>query len=820
MPFVVSCRTALPNVPVTCRRGRRGAGHPVRSLVAWVKVGAFLTLTALALGACEEQGSDDFFQKALEHRKNGEIAASIIELKNALQADPDNAEARLLLGTVDLEVGDLAGAEKELGRARDLGIAGDRLVGPLVELWLAQGAYGRILEELPALRQPGGAADAGLLLAEGKAHQGLGRLAEAQRAYRATLALEPESLPALYGLAWTARQLGDVETARSAIAEALRLQPRNVDAIALKADLEAAAGNLGAAAAGYRDLLEVRPDHLEARVNLAGILFAEGDYRAAIAALDPVLAAVPSHGNANYLRAAIAVEQEDYETAKRHSERVTLTKPDHVPSLLIAASSNYALGLLEQAERYAVRVLDLSPGHAFAGTLRAAIRARKDEAFSRRASLLIDDLARPADVAAFADPGQERAALRRIGADCLAEGSAGEASAPAQPGDPLAAVRAAIAAGDPSLALARAQELEAAPPADAGFKAELARLYLEIGAFARLRDLIEDLLAGGPTDARVLCLAGPAYLASGAFDKARLAARSLTELRSDSAPAHLLLAKAYRGLGAKDRFAEVLGAAEAIDPAYPPLLVEGARGALAAGDAARASDLAARIAQEPDLQVALLDLRGGTELLGERFDAAAETYREALDADPATTRVLKRAFALHKAGAERDSRDALVTWLASAPDDETVLLALANKDLLAERYLEAAEGYARVLRLGPDNVQALNNLAWASLQLGQPEVAAQHAEAALQLGPDDPRVLDTLGVALLRGGEAARALPILRKAQALAPANLATRLHLAEALIALGEDDEAEKLLQAVLARDASRDERAQAAELLERLAP
>jgi len=779
---------------------------------------AFLCL-GLMLAGCDEKGAEDYYQQAVQHRANGEIAASIIELKNALQADPANAEARLLLGTVYLEVHDLASAEKELIRARDLGMESDRLVEPLVDLWLAQGDFQKILDELPKLTPTGASPDARRLLAEAKANQGLNHLAEARRGYAAASDLEADNLQARYGLAWTARQLGDLATARTAIEAALQQQPDNPDFIALKADLDAAEGNRQQAEEGYRTLLHLQPDNLDARASLAGILVARRNYREATEQLDRVLAAVPSHGNANYLRAAVAVEEADYETAKKLSERAILTSPNHVPSLLIAASANYALGLLEQAERYATRVLELVPGHEFATTLQAAIHARTDGSTITTGGILIDDSARPTDVASFMVPRAERRLLRQIGFDCLGQDHTATASADGL-ADEFADIRAAIAHDDPDLALARIRELERASTNGRDLRRDFAKLYLELDAFQDLQRVVEGLIADGATDAEIMCLAGPAYLEAAFPAKARLSSRSLIDQMPNSAAAYLLLAKAYRSLGDADHYAEALAKATSIDPAYPPLVTESIRSALAQGDARRASDLLARMDKGAEYRLSKLDFQGGLALLGGRYSAAAELYSEAFAADPGTTRALKRAYALEKAGEPEKSREALTAWLQISSHDDQALLALANKDLAAERYLEAAEGYSSVLHLQPNNVLALNNLAWTSLYLGEAGVAVQHAERAFQLAPKDARVVDTLGYALMRKGGMSRAKTLLERANALAPDSLQVRLHLAEALIGHGQLDEAKELLRGVLSQEGDSGAREQAAKLLNGVTP
>ena len=72
--------------------------------------------------ACSGSLTDaQYVNRAQDHLDRGELKSATIELKNALRQNLENAQARRLLGKVELEVGNAAAAEKELRRASELG---------------------------------------------------------------------------------------------------------------------------------------------------------------------------------------------------------------------------------------------------------------------------------------------------------------------------------------------------------------------------------------------------------------------------------------------------------------------------------------------------------------------------------------------------------------------------------------------------------------------------------------------------------------------------------------------------------------------------
>ena len=81
-----------------------------------IKLFACITLL---LSACGTELSDqEYVSRAKDALDKGELRSASIYLKNALAQNPNNAEARWLLGKAHLDIGDGGSAEKELLRAR------------------------------------------------------------------------------------------------------------------------------------------------------------------------------------------------------------------------------------------------------------------------------------------------------------------------------------------------------------------------------------------------------------------------------------------------------------------------------------------------------------------------------------------------------------------------------------------------------------------------------------------------------------------------------------------------------------------------------
>jgi tetratricopeptide (TPR) repeat protein len=159
----------------------------------------------------------------------------------------------------------------------------------------------------------------------------------------------------------------------------------------------------------------------------------------------------------------------------------------------------------------------------------------------------------------------------------------------------------------------------------------------------------------------------------------------------------------------------------------------------------------------------------------------------------------------------------LVEWLGRHPEDFRTRRYLAAACLDAGRIREAAEHYRVLVKADPRDARAMNNLAWAMSQLGEPE-ALDLAQRAHLLDPESAATADTLGWLLLQSGKVDEAVPLLTQAVSLDPATPAIRYHRAEALHRAGDLGAARTELKWIIETAVSSEYAAKASDLLRRI--
>src|SRR5205085_3379126 len=151
-----------------------------------------------------------------------------------LQKDAENAEARYLLGVAALESGDVASADIELNKARDLGYNAEELQVALARTMLAKGEPAKLVSQYGSTKLASPRLQAELLAAVGNAQLAQNRRSEAQSAFGEALALDPASAAANIGLARLAASERDFAGAGARLTTALGTSPSSAEALILK----------------------------------------------------------------------------------------------------------------------------------------------------------------------------------------------------------------------------------------------------------------------------------------------------------------------------------------------------------------------------------------------------------------------------------------------------------------------------------------------------------------------------------------------------------------------------------------------------------
>jgi putative PEP-CTERM system TPR-repeat lipoprotein len=684
----------------------------------------------------------------------------------------------------------------------------------------------------------------------------------AAEAFRKLLAVYPSNIPARLGLAAILIDQGALEAASKYVFAVGREAPHNARAAYLHALIAYRQGKLDLARSAVLAALQGAPND-PANQMLAGILlYATGAYRDATIPLLLLLEKNPAQAGPRKLYAG-ALMKSGQTSRALEVLLPTQAIARNDPALLGLIGGAYLrLGHLAKATEFLSKAVGDAPpaaksavpgpvGLALPGPddFDRALRVARDETPPEKLLLIAHIQARQFDRAlavinSFYKEGVEDPEVLTLkGAVLIARKEFPAARAALDKAlalDPMHVPAAAnlaqidLAEGDPPNARKRLQRILAKDPKNLNALAALAAMgpafgakdaeilewlqqarevspnamqitlmliqhHLRTGNAPAALALSKEVEKVGGENAEVLRIVGAAQLASGDIPMATGTFSRLLALQPDSPLALRFLAQAQVANNNHAAAALLLRKALQLQPGDFDALLLLAETERRAGRLGGALALA-REAQKraPTLPTPYV-LEG--DVMTQQGDAAgaAKAYEEAYTRRRTGEVVIRMQLALDRIGSGTRGENALLGWLEDNPADIPVRAHFGHYLLQRERYKEAAEEYAKVLKGEPDNAIVLNNLAWILDQLRDPR-ALEYATRAEQLSPKDPAALDTLAGVLLRRGETERGIDLLLRAVTLAPDNAEVRLHLAQAWLKSGNKPRARRELEVLIA--------------------
>ena len=207
-----------------------------------------------------------------------------------------------------------------------------------------------------------------------------------------------------------------------------------------------------------------------------------------------------------------------------------------------------------------------------------------------------------------------------------------------------------------------------------------------------------------------------------------------------------------------------------------------------------------QLKQSPDradyrLALAKIYFRAG------KYADSASQYQMLIDKNPKVSELYVRLGEAKENG--QDMNGAIDAFKKAKELDSANYLPVLELALLYNRVgrdEEARKTYEDVIKLQPDNVEALNNLAYIKADNGVDlDQALAYAQRAQQKRPNDPNVIDTLALIYIHKNLTDDSLRMLRDLVSKTPTNATFHLHLALALYQKGDRPEAKKELETAL---------------------
>jgi putative PEP-CTERM system TPR-repeat lipoprotein len=663
---------------------------------------AFSSLLLALLMACSEK-PEAMLSSAKDYMAKNDSKAAVIQIKNALQSNPDMPEARFMLGTALLDSGDPVGAETELRKALELKHPQDLVIPPLAQAMLAQGQAKKITDELGKTELGTPAAKANFLTTLASAYAMQGMAEPSQAALKSALLAEPGYAPALIVQARQKAAQQDFDGALALADEVIAKSPKYYEAWKLKGDVLRYAKNQPAEAlVAYRKTIEIKPDFLMGQAAVITLLLQQNNLADAATQIGELKKFSPNHPQTKYLEAQLAFQKKEFLPARDLIQQVLKSAPGNIQALQLAGAVELQLNSTVQAEAYFSKALQAAPNSALARRALVMIYLRSGQ---------------PAKAMATLTPG-----LARDNVDPALFAVAGEVYL--QNND--------IKKAEEYFTKANQQD-----PKNAKNRTSLALTRMMGGQVDSAFDELHNIASSDSGTTADLALIS-VHLRRQEFDKALAAIDGLEKKQADKPLAanlrgRTLLAKKDVA-GARKSFERAL----AIDPTFFPAVAT-----LAGLDLAdkKPEDAKKRfetvLAKDPKNAQALLALAELAARTGAAKDEVAKLIGNAITATPteAAPRLLLIDFHLRNKDIKL-ATSAAQEAVAALPESPEVLDALGRTQLAAGEFNQAISSYNKMAGMQPLSPLPHMRLADVHMANKNKDAAAQSLRKALEIKPD------------------------------------------------------------------------------------
>lgn len=339
----------------------------------------FAVVLLISCGDGENRDPAELLKSANQSISDGRLNEAIIQLKNALQIQAELPEARFLLGTIYLDMGNGELAEREFNSAQSSRYDSQELPIYILKAKILQSQADDVLPDVEKLiADSGNSVNPQLYIIRGDALLLMNKLDEAMDSYRKALAADKMLPEAYVGLSKVSIGTGDYPAAEKILKEALALDIEDARVYLGLGVVSFLSKDITATEEYFSKTLELAPYNRQAISGVIRARLSLGMIDEANDALLRLEKLVPNSPVVKYFRAYIAFRDNNITVAKPLLLEVLKTAPNHPESLLLLSHILFQENELEQVIEYLERLNQNFPYHTSATKLLAVSYVRQN----------------------------------------------------------------------------------------------------------------------------------------------------------------------------------------------------------------------------------------------------------------------------------------------------------------------------------------------------------------------------------------------------------------------------------------------------------
>ena len=733
------------------------------SATAFVAIVGCLNAPCLATTASPE--SLRYVEQSEVARRNGDLAAAIIQLKNAVRADSSNIAARVALAQLYLQSGQAALAEQELETAKTRGYDETKILVPLADAYFAQGKYRDIVTKLDASKLQG-EARGNLLAAQARAYVTLQETAQARAALDGAIALAPDLPSVLLANALFLRSENKFAEAEAQVDKGLAKLPKHAEFMLMKGELRAIRNDSAGADKIFDEVVRLYPKMTRPYVARAMSRLGRNEVADVAEDVAFVLARDPENPLALYMQAYLLTHDNKPKEAVRILAAHTQLLASYAPANYLLASAALADNRTEMALAYAKRYREKAPNDPYGIRLMASVQQRAGNA--NEAVSLLEPLSAK-------NPSENQVRLQLA--------------------------NAYLAAGRSDQAIRLFQQGVAADPTNTEARFALAVSQINSGSKSEGAAQLEQLLKANPTFLQGNAVMVMMLLQDGNIEKALKTVNAMIAADANDPNAYNLQGTVYLAAQKPDEATAAFKTALAKDLKFTAASLNLARAAERKSDRAEAKRWYEKTLAIDTSNMAAYEGLANLALMDNAVNDAAKYLEQSIKYNPEAAE--PRLHLIDILLQVRDNQRALIVardYANAQPDDVKALEALGRAQITTGDYINGLASYRRVVAKAPDNIEGSRRLALALAQaakakFGNPPALWTEARTTLDqvitVSPEyQPALTDR--IALERDSKSPEAaLAIAAKLSTDQPQSIVRLMTLGDTQLAMNQNDEA-----------------------------